>query len=320
MKNYNGCIDNQSSEQKLKNYKFSEFVTAPSPVKWEERKWRTLPTIRDQDGSGQCVVMTLATEMGIIFQQKYGVWIDFSSSFPYQLRTNPDISGCNSVDVFDIFPKIGNLFEKDMPSQFMSDAQAMAVKKLSYFDDLAKVYKVKRIALPIDFETVASTIQETGKGVMVWFKFSVPEWTNIPTLSDQPITSGHAVTAMDYVLKDGKKYLVIQDSWGLKYAMKGYRLISEEYFNARCYFAGYLMSFDFTPQTASIRPVFDGSVSSLQDCLKHEGLFPNNIDSTGVFGNVTKNALIAFQKRFGITPAYGNFGPITKAKLKELYS
>lgn len=317
MKDYNGCYDNQTDVQKLKNYKFSEFVTAPAPVKWEERKYKTLPVIRDQDGSGTCVCMCYSTELSIIFQQKYGVWKDFTSAFPYQLRTNPDISGCNSTDVFDIFPKIGNLFEEYMPCQKMTDAQVMAVKKEKYFDDLAKVYKVKRIALPTDFETVASTIQETGKGVMVWFKFSVPEWTDIPTLSDKPITSGHAVCAVDYVLKGGKKYLVIQDSWGLKYAINGYRLISEEYFNARCYFAGYLLNFDFSQP--EVKPKFDGSVKSLQDCLKWERLFPNNVDSTGVFGNVTKKALIDFQTKYDIKPNLGNFGPITKAKLYQLY-
>jgi len=317
MKIYNGCIDNQSSEQKLRNYKFSEFVTAPAPVKWEERKYKTLPVIRDQAQSGTCVTQTYATELSIIFQQKYGVWVDFSASFPYQLRTNPTISGCNSTDVFEVFPKIGDLFEKDMPSQLMSDAQVMAVKKQPYFDDLAKFLKVKRIGLPLDFETIASTIQETGKGVMVWFKFSSSEWTNTPTLSDKPITSGHSVCAVDFILKGGKKYLVIQDSWGLKQAVKGYRFISEEYFNARCFFAGYLMNFEYSGGV--LRPVFDGSVSSLQDCLKYEGLFPSNVPSSGVLGTITRTALIAFQKRFNITPALGNFGEITKAKISELY-
>jgi peptidoglycan hydrolase-like protein with peptidoglycan-binding domain len=78
------------------------------------------------------------------------------------------------------------------------------------------------------------------------------------------------------------------------------------------------MNFDMSGEV--LKPVFDGSVSSLQDCLKYEGLFPANVDSTGVFGNVTKNALIAFQKRYNIVPSYGNFGPITKAKLAEIYS
>jgi hypothetical protein len=317
MKIYQGCVDNQTTDQKLKNYKFSEMVTAPAPVKWEERAYRTLPVVRNQAQSGTCVTQTYATELGIIFQQKYGVWMDFSASFPYQKRTVQTQPGCNSVDVFDVFPKIGDLFEKDMPSQLMGDSKVMSVPKLPYYDDLATFYKVKRVGLPLDFETVASTIQETGKGVMVWFKFSTPEWTNIPLLSDQPITSGHSVCAIDYILKDGKKYLVIQDSWGLEYAMKGYRLISEEYFNARCFFAGYLMNFDFTQP--EVKPKFDGSVSSLQDCLKFEKLFPNNVPSSGVLGTITKNALIEFQRRYNIVPAYGNFGPITKAKLYSLY-
>jgi hypothetical protein len=319
MENYIGCRDTQTPEQKGKNYSFDEVCLAPVPVVWLEKtrdQYRSFP-IRDQDGSGQCVCMTYATEMGIIFQQKYGVWMDFSSSFPYQARTNPEISGCNSVDIFDVFPKIGNLFEKDMPSQKMNDSQSMAVKKEVWFDDLAKVYKLKRIALPIDFETVASTIQATGKGVMVWFKFSPSEWTDTPTLTDKPITSGHSVTAVDFILKNGKKYLVIQDSWGLNYAVKGYRFISEEYFNARCFNAGYLLNFDF--DTEVLKPRFDGTVVSLQDCLKYERLFPSNVNSAGVFGAVTKKALIDFQVKYNISPAYGNFGPITKKKLYELF-
>lgn len=320
---YNGAIDNQTPEQKAKNYSISEVCTGPAPVVWQEKTLEQCVKypIRDQNGSGTCVCMTYATELGIIFQQKYGVWIDFTSAFPYQKRSEPTISGCNSIDIYSIFPKIGNLYETFMPSQHLSDAQVMAVKKEPYFDDLAKTYTVKRISMPIDFETVASTIQATGKGVMVWFKFSNSEWTDIPQLSDKPITSGHSVTAVDFLLKDGKKYLVIQDSWGLAYAMKGYRLISEEYFNARCFQVSYLMTFQVqNNETVIERPKFDGSIISAQKCFKWEGLFPGNVMEIENWGNITRTACIAFQKRYGIEPSLGNFGPITKAKLKQLYS
>ena len=321
MDNYNGAIDTQTEEQKAKNYQFSEVVTAPAPVVWTEKpqdSWRKF-TIRDQDGSGQCVVMTYATELGIVARQKYHVWLDFSSSFPYQQRKYPTISGCTSEDIYSIFPKIGNVFEKDMPSQFMSDAQAMAVEKAPYFADMAKVFPAKRIQLPIDFETVASTIQETGKGVMVWFHFSREEWTDIPQVLPQPTTSGHSVTAVDFTLKDGKKYLVIQDSWGLAYAMNGLRLISEEYFYKRCFLASYLLNFQMAENTLPTKPIFDGSIMSAQRCFKWEGLFPLNVSEVENWGNVTRTACIAFQKRYNITPTFGNFGNITKAKLSELY-
>lgn len=320
---YLGAVDNQTPEQKQRNYSFSEVCTAPAPVVWLEKdqdKWRKMPVIRDQDGSGTCVCMTYATELSIIFEQKYGVWVDFTSAFPYQQRSQPMISGCNSTDVFSIFPKIGNVFEKDMPSQKMSDAQVMAVKKEKYFDDLAKVFSVKRIALPLDFETVASTIQATSKGVMVWFKFHPEEWTDKPTVGIRPPTSGHSVTAIDFFLIGGKKYLLIVDSWGKNYAIKGYRLISEEYFNARCFLASYLMTFQVQDNNIiPERPHFDGSIVSAQKCFKWEGLFPGNVPEIENWGNITRKACIDFQKRYNIEPAEGNFGPITQKQLKKLY-
>lgn len=319
---YNGARNTQTSEQIAKNYTLNEVCTSPVPVTWIEKKredYRSFP-IRDQDGSGQCVCMTYATELGIIFKEKYGEWIDFSSSFPYQQRKYPEQSGCTSEDIYSIFPKIGNIFEKDMPSQDINDAGAMAVPKKKYFDDLAKVYKIARIALPLEFETIASTIQATGKGVMVWFRFHPSEWTNIPFVSDKEPTSGHSVTAVDFTLKDGKKYLVIQDSWGLKHADQGLRLISEEYFYERCYQAGYLKTFE-TQNNEIIpeRPKFDGTIMSAQKCFKWEGLFPANVAEVESWGNITRTACIAFQKRYNIMPQLGNFGPLTRAKLKEIY-
>lgn len=318
---YVGCLDTQTSEQKQKNYKFEEVCTAPAPVIWTERDWLKSYPIRDQDGSGTCVCQTYANELGILFKQKYNEWVDFSAAFPYQYRKYPSVSGCNSEDIYSIFPKIGDVYEQFMPSQKMNDSQVMLVPKKNSFDDLAKTYKVARIELPIDFETVASTIQATGKGVMVWFKFSTPEWTTVPQVLSQPTTSGHSVTAVDFILKDGKKYLVIQDSWGLQYAAGGYRLISEEYFKARCFLASYLMTFQTQDNTTvPERPHFVlNSVSSAKDCLKWEGLFPANVPSNDVSDNIFRTALIAYQKRYIINPTLGNFGPLTNASLAKFY-
>ena len=318
--NYLGAIDTQSEEQKARNYQQSEFVTAPAPVNWTEKPqydWRKY-TVRDQDGSGTCVTQTYATELGILTAQKYGVFLDFSAAFPYQFRKYPTSSGCTSEDIYSIFPKIGDVFEKDMPSQLLNDEGVMNVPRPNYFVDMARVFPAKRISLPIDFETVASTIQQTGKGVMVWFKFSRGEWTNIPQVLPVPTTSGHSVTAVDWTLKDGKKYLVIQDSWGLAQAMAGHRLISEEYFNTRCFLASYLMNFQLA-EAAITRPHFNGSIISAQECFKWEGLFPLNVDTVENWGNITRTACIAFQKRYNIQPTLGNFGPLTQQKLYELF-
>jgi hypothetical protein len=318
---YNGARDTQTSDQKARNYSQTEFVSGPAPVTWVEKpqaSWRKFSQ-RDQDSSGMCVVMTEATERGILALQKYSEWLDFSSSFLYQQRKYPTLAGCTSEDVYSIFPKIGDVFEKDMPSQLMNDVAAMAVPRLPYFSDVAKVFTAVRIQLPIDFETVASTVQQTGKGVMCWFHFSHDEWTATPQVLPQPTTSGHSVTVVDFTLVQGKKYLVIQDSWSLPLSMNGLRLISEEYFAARCFLASYLMNFQLQASAAPLCPHFDGSIVSAQECFKWEGFFPLNIADVENWGNITRAACIKFQIKYGITPAAGNFGPITKAKLLELY-
>lgn len=316
---YQGAIDNQTSEQKAKNYKLAEITASISPVVWVEKtNWNQYP-VRDQDGSSTCVCMTYATELGILFKQKYGEFYDFSSSFPYQHRGG-DYGGCTSSDIYSVFPRIGNVSEVLMPSQNMSEAEVLNVEMKNWHKDLAKVYKVSRIELPIDFETVASTIQATGKGVMVWFHFSREEWTDTPELLNLPITNGHSVTAVDFLLKNGKKYLVIQDSWGLKFGRDGIRFISEEYFNARCFLASYLKIFQtLDPETVE-KPVYNGTIISLQQCLKYEGLFPSNVPEIENYGPLTKKAVIEFQKRYNIKPALGVFGPLTRAKILSIYN
>lgn len=317
--NYIGCIDNQTEEQKQVNFKLDEVCLAPEPVVWEEKAYFKSYPIRNQDGSYQCVCMTLATEMGILFSQKYEHWIDFSSSFPYLQRTNTSEGGCTSADIYSVFPKIGNVFESIMPSQNMSESDVEKVELKNYYKDLALPFTVKRVELPLDFETVCSTIQATKKGVMLWFRFNSQEWTNKPTVSINPLTSGHSVTAVDFGLIGGKKYIVIQDSWGLDQADKGLRYISEGYFNARCFLASYLKTFQTLKVIDTERPIFDGSVKSLQDILKFEGFMASNIDSTGFFGTITKNALIKFQLKHNISPALGVFGPITMEYLTNNY-
>ena len=319
---YIGCVDNQSEEEKAKNYKQEEFVTTVATpifnVKTPEQFLRY--PIRSQDGSGRCVAFTYAKELSIWFQQKYGVWVDFSTCFPYDLRTNPDISGCNSIDIYDVWPRIGNIFESFMPGDDLNDRDAMAVPMPTYAKDLAKMITAKRISLPLDFDTVASTIQHTGKGVMLWFKFNSLEWKDIPIISEQPYTSGHSIVGVDIVNYKGQDYIVCDESWGIGYSMNGQRLISREYFNHRCFLASYLMSFSFSVGEQSDKPVFDGSIISAQKCFKWLGYFPSNVNEVESWGNITRSACIKFQKTYNIYPQLGNFGDLTKAKLYEVFN
>jgi len=319
--NYLGCFDTQTDEEKEKNYKQSDVVTTfiPPTFPVKEPKDFVKYPIRSQGSSGRCVTFTYAKELSIWFLQKYGVWIDFSTCFPYQQRNNKDLAGCSSVDIYTVFPKIGNVFELFMPADGLGEEESMKVPMPPYAKDLAKVVEIKRISVPIDFDTVAATLQQTGKGVMVWFKFNREEWKDIPEFNGKPPTSGHSITAIEPVTYNGKEYLVCDESWGLGYSLNGQRLISRDYFNKRCFLASYVMGFKFA-QVGGDKPKFDGTIISAQTCFEWLGYFPTNVPKVENWGPVTRAACKKFQTAYGILPAEGNFGPLTKAKLVELFN
>ena len=60
-------------------------------------------------------------------------------------------------------------------------------------------------------------------------------------------------------------------------------------------------------------------VRELQKILQFEGLLSLTSSADGAFGPGTKSAIIAFQKKYAITPAQGTVGPLTKSKLNQLY-
>jgi len=60
----------------------------------------------------------------------------------------------------------------------------------------------------------------------------------------------------------------------------------------------------------------DADVRALQTILTREGAYTEEI--TGNFLAITRVAVIAFQKKYGIDPQSGFVGPLTRAKLREL--
>lgn len=70
----------------------------------------------------------------------------------------------------------------------------------------------------------------------------------------------------------------------------------------------------------------DRDVLSLQAALAFENVYPpagktkNDCGLSGYFGPCTQQAVQAFQEKYGIEPALGVVGEMTKAKLNELYS
>jgi hypothetical protein len=342
-------LDYRPDSLKEKDYKFEELVASAAPVVWEEKKpeaWRKFP-IYNQNGSGSCVAQTAAKLLGISYWLKNKQYVHFSATDIYQQRVNKPNAGMGGADVFGIVAKNGATLEELAPSQKMTDRQMDSVVIPDYKREVGRVFRVSNyLTLPAgNMEQIASVIQQTGKGVMVWFYFVSSEWTEQPKLLDLSLTPNasralrHSVTAVDFTLIKGKKFLIIEDSWGPKHGLGGQRLISEEFFAKRNFFAGYLMNFQFdqkpaTKPTARFRVPMEYSptfrvvedVRKLQDILKYEGLFPQNVESTGYYGSVTAKAVLEFQLKYAVASvtelkALGGkvCGSATLDKLNKLY-
>ena len=317
--------DTRPQFEKDKDYKFEEVVAFASPVNWTEKggvmPWRKFPVL-NQNQQNTCVAHTMAKLMGIMYFLRDGQYLDFSRSHIYTRRINKPGAGMIGNDAFQVAQK-GVTLESLVKSDYPNDTPIDNLTIEKYKEEIGSLLNLGNyVELPArDFELVASTIQATNKGVMCWFYFTSAEWSNkYPKIMDGNLQSGnalrHSVTAVDFGLINGKKYIKIEDS--AHFGGINERWISEDFFNTRNFYAGYTVNFKF--ETPDIKPKYIvGDIKSLQDCLKAEGLFPSNQDSTGVFGSITKNAVIAFQTKYGLTPALGNVGPLTTAKLVLLY-
>jgi hypothetical protein len=343
---YQGAkLDTRTEEEKLKDYKFEEIVSSIAPVNWKEKKqndWRKFP-IFDQDGSGSCVAQTMAKLLGIMYWLANGIYVHFSATHIYQRRFNKPEGGMNGDDVFKIASE-GVTLEELVPSQNMSDSEMDAVVIPEYKKKVGEIFKISKnwITIPIkDIETVASVIQQTGKGVMLWFYFRHDEWDKDPSVKyndlvlGAPTTARHSVTGVDFTLYNTQKAIVIDDSWGPKAGNgAGQRVIDEAFFNARNWYARYPMNFQFAEGAEPNKPIYtfandmkfsatvtygNPDIIALQNCLKYLGLFPVNTESTGYFGALTKKAVQDFQKKYGLNPD-GVVGKITRSKLNELFS
>lgn len=251
-------LDTRPQSEKEKDYHFSEIVATANPVNWVEKpqsEWRKFP-IYNQNGSGSCVAQTMAKLLGIFYWLKNGNYVHFSATHIYQRRINKATGGMGGVNVFDI-AKTGVTLEELAPSQSMTDDQMTNFKIDEYKVKVGEIFKIGNfVMLPVmDIDTIASVIQTTGKGVMVWVYFKNDEWTEVPTIkypgltADAPGVGRHSITAVDFTLYKGEKALIIDDSWGTSYGKAGQRVITESFFKERNFFAAYPLNFAFEDQT-----------------------------------------------------------------------
>lgn len=328
------AIDPRTQEEKAKDFQHEElFAGAPEP-KWDERDPKKYP-IFNQNGSSACVANAVAKILALDEIVEGRAFCDLSRRDIYVRRSNKPGGGMWLPNALDIARKHGATLEELVPSEFKHEADMNLMDGITAeTDEIAKKYRSNGyVELPVNIDAIAA-ITSQGKGVLLGFRFDYDEWTDVPKVNpDSQKKCGHGVAAVDNILKNGKKYIVIDDSWGPKKAKHGQRLISEEFLKARCFYAGYTLNLvESETDNEEVRPRHtfkvqmkrgdkNADVEALQDVLKYEGMFPLNVDSTGLYGPTTQRGVFAFQKKYvGSNNKGVQVGPKTLQKLNEKYS
>lgn len=322
----------------------NELVSSPAIVTLVEKRpdeWRSFP-IADQDGSGSCVAQTVAKMAGIHYWLENGEYVPFSATHIYQRRANKPMTGMGFPDLVNI-AKQGITLEALVPSQLMSDDKMDSIEIPEYKKKVGEIFKLgDGIVLPAgDFDTIASTVLTTKKPVMAWFYFTYDEWTDKPEVKNYALdkfaeaTCRHSVTIVDACKVNGEDALIIEDSWGLGRAIKGRRIITRVFFNERNYFALYFRKFIYVESLDKPKYKFKESmkfgdrgedIKALQEVLRYNGMFPQDQETTGYYGQLTADGVYQFQLKYDVDTILALsqlegrvVGPKTIAKLNKYY-
>lgn len=334
---FTGALDdNRAPADKAKDYQAEEIVASFAPVDWKEKSMDEICKypIRNQDGSGSCVAQTGALMLGVENQIEENRFVELSAKDIYTRRYNGG-AGMVGNDAMQILKNFGATFENLMPSQNQTEEQINVVHRLPSDEEIAQVFKSGGyVSLPFDIEKIASIMESEGgngakKPIMMWFRFPYDEWQIDPKVTNSKSTLvHHSVTGVDYVLRGGKKKIVIQDSWGHHSStLEGLRFIDQDFINSRMTFCVYLKDLNNkwrseqpepspepqpqpTPEPNKPSHKFgkvllygmrqDPDVIALQNILKYEELFPQSVASTGNYLSITAKAVLAWQKKHDV--------------------
>ena len=174
-----------------------------------------------------------------------------------------------------------------------------------------------------DFESLKRAIYQWGC-ILMGFYGDGAGWQTAYIKAPKKIEWGHAVMVVGFT----RDYIIIQNSWGDDSGDKGYYYMPASYlpFEAWAVLSDIptelLPDNNTKPKYQFQNDLYQGmnndEVKILQDCLRFLGCLPKTQVSTGVFGNITRNAVVIFQQRYGIKQT-GNVGPITRDKLNEIF-
>lgn len=316
---YNGAlIDNRPLAAKQNDFSYDEFLGF-GVYEWKEKPrdtWRKYP-IRNQNGSGMCGAFAGCKALGINNFYENGKFVNLNTAFVYNLRSN-STSGMWLYELLSIMKNHGAPLDESLSSDNLTDEQS---KKITFTESQKKEALKFRAK---SFHTFSPNIDKVAELVdskitpILLVRCAYREWTDEPTYDPTvkeyvDYSVNHFVPVTEVTLIDGKKRVIIEDSWGQQYGNKGERKLTEEFFKKRVYSVGYVVDL-INKDTEKPSFVFKKTLSfgskgndvvQLQKLLQYEGFLAThtsngNALNLGNFATMTADALKKWQVSHGI--------------------
>ncbi len=345
---HNGVLEDiRTPEEKNKDYKLTELYLA-TPVTWTSwNEWKNIPAnkkllgsivIHDQNGSGSCVSQACAYVIAINNYLEEGKYKHFSSRWIYPRRRNKPAEGMYFDDAAKLLTEFGGIEEVLVPSDHKAEAEMNRLDDiLLSYETIGKIYAPKNyIWLDLTMDSFVQTLSQ-GRPVLMGVRFGDNEWgIDVPVIKSE-IKYGHGIVALGFFYYEGKRSMLIVDSWGVTNPMKGFRILTEDWFTHDRIIAGIqfvdLQNRTFDNQTQLPHYTFnrdlyyglvnDPDVKKLQEVLCLMGFFPNNDLFTGNYYGLTMKAVTDFQLAHNVIldkteAGAGRFGPKTRNVMNNI--
>lgn len=355
LRQYNGGREDTRSEvEKAQDYDHNEVASAAMPA-WvgKPKEQRLAFPVRDQDGSSTCMAQAGAKIQGVEnkLEEPDQPFIVFSARDIYERRANKPDEGMAGPDLLSICSKYGATTEERLPSQRMSEAQINAPFNRAQEDIvIADKYRAGGYVAIREYDNIdaiADVIVNKHKAVLLMIFAEWNEWMrDVPVIQNFDLKRGyapirHGIAAVDAFIENDEKCLLIDDSWGKFQGMNGQRILTESWIKQRVYYAGYLLDLSnkreeskpvpTKPKFKFTKPLSFGMVGkdvvNLQKMLRYEEFFPQKVEFTGKYLQITAKGVKQWQVKHGLMDFAKEkdmrkvrFGPKSIAIANKLYS
>lgn len=314
--------DPRNSIQKSLDYKHEDLFGV-APYTWKDFDEAKIPsyTIRNQNGSSQCVAFSLCKALGI----NNPPYKDLRPEFIYTKRANTG-EGMWLQNAFDIAIKHGAPEDPTLKGDNLTEAQGNAYVPTEEETTQALKYRGKNYVF-IDKNNIdeIARVIEQGHTPIFLVRCDITEWTAEPKVNPKftfPFNINHAIPCIYAGMRNGVKTFVVSDSWGSSYGKNGLRYLSEDFIKTRVEAVGYVVDLPeelLPPPFKFTKNLYIGmrnaDVLQLQKRLVKEGYA--TFTPTGYFGVLTQQAVIKYQLAKGISPPLGFCGIITRRELNK---